>query len=521
MSPEIDDRLDERIRQALAPLESTPPLRRPVGAAPGNRRWAPFVIAAACVAVLALGVVVVVARRPAPTPPPAATTPASEPRTAVVVENDQTIRLDGVTVSKGSNPVISPDGRSVAFQSDGVDGLAVQIYDGDTGQITTVLEAGGIYGYPWSPDGRLLAVSTWDGVRVVDRSGRVLVAVPDGESVPIFSPDGAQIAYLTTTGVKTVAVTGGRPQTVSGLAAFPIAWRADGLILVDRRDLIVMGTGRRIRLPGEVMVEGDGPLPVASSVDGRVVAVTIQARVSGVRSAYVLETYTGRIWTLPGSVQALSADGSEILLASPVCWTNGSGAGGSRAMLVHDVATLAVRQTVDDACSGGIAVVRDATPIVPPASTTSTPLPAAPPCRGDDLRLRLALNGGTGNLIGSLVAENASRQTCDLDGAVSIAAVDASGALVPAAVNTSLKPPQTTRQFGRSPVHWLDPGAATQVYLKLSAGCWTPRTVFQVTLPDGSQQRIDPGAALSATCDGARLPVLAYEPRFEPRFEPS
>ena len=150
---------------------------------------------------------------------------------------------------------------------------------------------------------------------------------------------------------------------------------------------------------------------------------------------------------------------------------------------------------------------------------SSEPLAPAPPCRGDDLRLGFAFNGATGNLLGGLVAENTSRQTCDLDGPVAIAAFDESGARVAATIDTSLKPPQETRQFGRSPVHWLDPGGRAQVYVKLSAGCWPAGTVFDVRLSDGSRHRVDPGDALHASCDGRPAPSLSYEPRFEPGFE--
>ena len=266
--------LDDRIREALAPLEAMPPLRRPVADACAPRRWVPLAIATGCVAILALGVVVVVARRPAPNRPPAATAPTPKPRMAVVVNEDQTIRLDGVTVGKGSNPVISPDGRSVAFGSEGVDGEAVRIYDGDTGQITTVLEAGGIYIYPWSPDGRLLAVVTWDGIHVVDRSGRTVFAIADSEGSPVFSPDGTQLAYPTgSSGVAAVTVTGGEPtivvpgnhDSVTEPFVRPIAWRADGLVLLAGREILVSGTGRRIPLPGDPMDEGVAPLPITAS----------------------------------------------------------------------------------------------------------------------------------------------------------------------------------------------------------------------------------------------------------------
>jgi dipeptidyl aminopeptidase/acylaminoacyl peptidase len=517
MSREIDDPLDERIRNALSPLEAMPPLRRPATSSRAGRRWAPLVVPAACVALLTLGVVVVVARRPAPKPAPGATTLGQGLRAVLALGAAGTIRLDGVPAGRGDGPVISPDGRSVAFKSDGVDGLAVRVFDGDTGEVTTVLEAGGLYGFAWSPDGQLLAAQTWGGVRVVDRSGHALVAVPDGGSIPVFAPDSTRIAYRTTTGVATIPVDGGRAETASTRPASPVAWRADGLVLLDGRDIIVTGTGRRIPLPGQPMDEGVGPLPIAASTDGRIVAFTIYTPhdQAAVYNAYTVDTDTGRIRTLPGEAGGLSADGSRLLVAAQAC----NGGQTRHSLAVLDTATLATRQTIDGSCSGGIAMVRDSTPIVAPSSSVPAPLAAAAPCRGSDLRITFNAKSPSGGGLSNIVAENITRHTCDLDGPVSIAAVDRSGAALPVTVDATLQEPQVMRQGGRSPVRWLDPGARAVVYTKLTAGCSTLAPTFlEVSLPDRSHQRLELTDTFPAACGQTtkRPADLAYEPRFQP-----
>ena len=328
-----------------------PPLRRPSGTARAPRRWAPLAIAA-CLRRRARGRRRRGDRAPAGAEPDAGRDDARSGAEdgCRVVDTVQDIRLDGQLIGKGSNAVFSPDGRSVAFQSDGVDGLAVRIYDGDTGEIATVLETGGMYVHPWSPDGRLLAVSAWDGVHVVDRSGRAIMTATDRAGDAIFSPDSSQIAYPTPAGVATVAVTGGESTIVlsrrleTAPIVRPIAWRADGLVVLDGREIIVTGTGRRIPLPGEPLDEGIAPIPIVASADGRIVAFT-SFLTTGSATAYVVDTDTGRIRTVPGSVEGLTPDGSSVLVASQACAGTSTGDENDRSLTVLDVATLATRQT--------------------------------------------------------------------------------------------------------------------------------------------------------------------------------
>ncbi len=94
------------------------------------------------------------------------------------------------------DPVLSPDGRYVAWGGAGTDGIT--LLDRSTG-VAKVLGADGATDLIWSPDGR--AILAWEP----ERNAAVVVAVPSGvltrfiqpnvESVVAWTPDGASVIF--------------------------------------------------------------------------------------------------------------------------------------------------------------------------------------------------------------------------------------------------------------------------------------------------------------------------------------
>jgi len=105
-----------------------------------------------------------------------------------------------------SNPVWTPDGKKIAFNSNKAGPLNPfwQLADGGGGleRLTTSLYAN--VPMSWSPDGQLLAfveVNPTTGVdiwvlRMSDRKAQPFLRTPFNESAPRFSPDGRWLAYI-------------------------------------------------------------------------------------------------------------------------------------------------------------------------------------------------------------------------------------------------------------------------------------------------------------------------------------
>jgi serine/threonine-protein kinase len=149
-----------------------------------------------------------------------------------------------------ADQVWSPDGRFIAFASDR-DG-SVKIYrkqaDG-SGNVELLTQcADGLRCYPgsWSPDGRVLAVTTENGdIWMLPLDGNAepeaYVASPALEVDPMFSPDGRWVAYQSSESgraavyVQSYPLGGGKWQVSDGIGWRP-RWTRGGAELLYRTD---------------------------------------------------------------------------------------------------------------------------------------------------------------------------------------------------------------------------------------------------------------------------------------------
>ncbi len=102
---------------------------------------------------------------------------------------------------KGTNPVFSPDGRSIAFRS-GVDGTLKRIAVRG-GAAVTICPVGPLYGMSWGADGILFGEGGKGIMRVSPNGGQpeLLVSVKDGELAhgPQMLPGGQAVLFTLAT----------------------------------------------------------------------------------------------------------------------------------------------------------------------------------------------------------------------------------------------------------------------------------------------------------------------------------
>lgn len=154
------------------------------------------------------------------------------------------------------SPVYSPNGKSIAFLRKSKDEAGIFVVPVIGGPATKVYSQQGTIEWDrstvsWSPDGRTLIVA--DGktahspsaiyqVELSSREAKPITFPPkfwDGDSSPVFSPDGTRIAFVRTTegyvrDIYVMAAGGGEPQPVTQdeRLVSGLAWTADSSSIV-------------------------------------------------------------------------------------------------------------------------------------------------------------------------------------------------------------------------------------------------------------------------------------------------
>ncbi len=267
----------------------------------------------------------------------------------IVFERGESVyvaRDDGSGVkrlARGGGPVLSPDGRWVAYYrvSQGV-GLEFRLVRATGGKARRVARAGGEGGHlTFSPDSKRLAMLLFNEVRVVDVATRRSVARARYISARgvAFSPDSQSLVYARSDSRETddpadlfvLPVAGGapRPLTADGRARWPL-WTAQGIVFVQQTvrgggkfplyeiaEMQPDGSGLRMLTKATVPITDDitnGPAPVARSADGTrlLISVVGQSR----DDAYALDLTTGMARKFGADLVplALSRDGTSALL---------------------------------------------------------------------------------------------------------------------------------------------------------------------------------------------------------------
>jgi Tol biopolymer transport system component len=149
---------------------------------------------------------------------------------------------------------LSPDGKRVAYVAG--TGTAMQLYVTDSsGSRAQSLGSSlpGLHRWPrWSPDGRSIAIQSESKIHqvAVDGSGTTLLVKPDSGAeyvaFPDWSPDGKEIVYVQDGGLFIRAVAGGPARHVAQVAGtlHSPSWSPDGKLIayVSGNTEFVMGT---------------------------------------------------------------------------------------------------------------------------------------------------------------------------------------------------------------------------------------------------------------------------------------
>jgi serine/threonine-protein kinase len=170
----------------------------------------------------------------------------------------------------------SPDGRTIAFNSDRLGEMNIWLHDVASGTDRQLTHgAGGDYQPQWTPDGRTLVffsaragnLDVWS-VSVLDGRLVRLTSDPAMDINPFYSPDGLSIAFLSDrlgrTDVWLMNADGGgqRRLTSTGAGGHFVRWSKDGRSLIYRAE---SGTQTRIM---RVTVEDGSLTPMPEVLSG-------------------------------------------------------------------------------------------------------------------------------------------------------------------------------------------------------------------------------------------------------------
>ena len=284
--------------------------------------------------------------------------------------------------SEDFDPVVSPDGRRIVFESDRPGGRALWIMPADGGRarkLTSRPVSYFAYLTPsWSPDGRRIAYSIGDTLAVLDvDSGAETVprldSLPTGfrasammprNSSPIWSPDGKRLIFVNTASTANrgegriweVSAEGGTARPITTMRGLAPVLSPDGSQLaffardsanrwqvwvqgrdgaprsVTNHDEVITYRARWMPDGRAIVYSADGKLWRASPAGGSPQAIPFHARVTMPRRRVALKPAT---FANPGeervakglSSVALSSDGKRIaMIALDTLWIGDVGA---------------------------------------------------------------------------------------------------------------------------------------------------------------------------------------------------
>ena len=138
---------------------------------------------------------------------------------------------------------------------------------------------------------------------------RRLTSNEANDSVPIWSPDGKQIAFTSSreSGSAYVVNADGTEESSLAVRGRPVVWSPDGQALLIENDGQLVLTGADGRNPKELTPEGKPALDGEYSPDGK--AVFYRSKVNGMWTLMSVDTERSsqkRIWSDPGKILGFS-----------------------------------------------------------------------------------------------------------------------------------------------------------------------------------------------------------------------
>jgi Tol biopolymer transport system component len=258
-----------------------------------------------------------------------------------------------LTSSTATNvrPAWSPDGKSIAFQSNRDGPYHIYVMNTDGTNLRQLTSGDNDDRHPsWSPDGKIVAVDTGDELKreialidVASKSRTVVTKLGMTAQFPSFSPDGRTIAFFLynqgAMNLWTVGTSGGNPVPVTKdlateannqctFACHAARWSPDGSRIVlsdgDNARVLLMASLTSVSVTPISPVGEKSHFPVFLA-DGRIVYVTEHVNVQqSYTDLWIVDpnNTTATRTELAQNVQAqgpfeLNKDGTELLFFSP------------------------------------------------------------------------------------------------------------------------------------------------------------------------------------------------------------